>query len=272
MIARGGEPELERRPSEQLRIWVSRLASAVEAERPWALVVAGVLDTRESRFAAALSELRSAVAALAEQGDREGLYQALSITEWAEFWSGDCAASIATCYRALDCAASDAQRLHTLLSLLSAALDMRRWDIVASASSRADELLPRARPEEAARAQALRAHAAFYRGDMRAARRLIQGCPESDADGRSTCRLAQHARHDRHRARRLRVGGTASSRRRRATAEAFGHALDLVHDRGQHRLPRGITRAHSSALPRLQPASRAFQRAGPECAVLRPDP
>ena len=33
-----------------------------------------------------------------------------------------------------------------------------------------------ARPEEAARAQALRAHAAFYQGDMRAARKLIQGC------------------------------------------------------------------------------------------------
>ena len=54
VIARGGEPELERRPSEQLRIWVSRLSSALEAERPWAMVVAGVLDTRESRFAAAL--------------------------------------------------------------------------------------------------------------------------------------------------------------------------------------------------------------------------
>ncbi len=38
VIARGGEPELERRPSEQLRIWVSRLAPTVEAERPWALV------------------------------------------------------------------------------------------------------------------------------------------------------------------------------------------------------------------------------------------
>ena len=55
----------------------------------------------------------------------------LSITEWAEFWSGDSAASMATCYRALECAITDAQRLHTLLSLLSAALDMRRWDAVA---------------------------------------------------------------------------------------------------------------------------------------------
>ena len=65
-----------------------------------------------------------------------GLYQVLSITEWAEFWSGDSAGSMATCNRALDHATTDAQRLHTLLSLLSAALDMRRWDAVASASSK----------------------------------------------------------------------------------------------------------------------------------------
>ena len=32
---------------------------------------------------------------LQREGDRDGLYQVLSITEWAEFWSGDCAASIA---------------------------------------------------------------------------------------------------------------------------------------------------------------------------------
>jgi LuxR family maltose regulon positive regulatory protein len=223
VVARGGEPELERRPSEQLRIWVSRISYALEMERPWAMVVAGVLDTRESRFAAALAELRAATAALEEAGDLDGLYQALSITEWAEFWSGDCAASIATCYRALDHAASDAQRLHTLLSLLSAALDMRRWDTVASASSRAEEFLPRARPEEAARAQALRAHAAFYRGDMRAARMLIRGCPDRmqtiaqraaslNTHGMISIALGEYASAARH----LEEAAT--------TAEAFGHA------------------------------------------------
>ena len=224
VIARGGETELERRPSEQLRIWVGRLASAVEAGRPWALVVTGVLDTRESRFAAALSALRLAAETLQREGDRDGLYQVLSITEWAEFWSGDCPASIGTCYSALDHAATDAQRLHTLLSLLSAALDMRRWDTVASASARADELLPRARSEEAARAQALRAHAAFYRGDMRTARELIQGChdPRQTAAQRAAT-LNTHGMID------IALGDYEAATRHlqeaATTAEDFGHAL-----------------------------------------------
>ena len=224
VISRGGETELERRPSEQLRIWVGRLASAVEAGRPWALVVTGVLDTRESRFTAALSALRLAAETLQREGDRDGLYQVLSITEWAEFWSGDCPASIGTCYSALDHAATDAQRLHTLLSLLSAALDMRRWDTVASASARADELLPRARPEEAARAQALRAHAAFYRGDMRTARELIQGChdPRQTAAQRAAT-LNTHGMID------IALGDYEAAARHlqeaATTAEDFGHAL-----------------------------------------------
>jgi ATP/maltotriose-dependent transcriptional regulator MalT len=224
VISRGGETELERRPSEQLRIWVGRLASAVEAGRPWALVVAGVLDTRESRFTSALSALRMAAETLRRDGDRDGLYQVLSITEWAEFWSGDCPASIGTCYSALDYATTDAQRLHTLLSLLSAALDMRRWDTVASASARADELLPRARPEEAARAQALRAHAAFYRGDMRTAQELIQGChdPRQTAAQRAAT-LNTHGMID------IALGDYEAAARHlqeaATTAEGFGHAL-----------------------------------------------
>lgn len=251
VIARGGEPELERRPSEQLRIWVSRLSSALEAERPWAMVVGGVLDTRESRFAAALTKLRAAAAALDDEGDRDGLYQALSITEWAEFWSGDCAASIATCYRALDYAACDAQRLHTLLSLLSAALDMRRWDTVASASSRADEFLPRARPEEAARAQALRAHAAFYRGDMRAAHRLIRGCPDRmqtiaqraaslNTHGMINIALGEYATAARH----LEEAAT--------TAEAFGHAPTSYMIEDNIAFLEASLGLNTSALPRLR--------------------
>jgi len=179
MVARGGEAELERRPSEQLRLWVGQLSPALEAGQAWALVVAGVLGARESRFSAALADLHQAAEAMERQGDRDGLYQVLSIMEWAEFWSGDSSASMATCARALEYADTDSQRLHTLLSLLSAALDMRRWDTVSTASAKVDPLLPRARPEEAARAQALRAHAAFYRGDVRAARDLIRDCNDS---------------------------------------------------------------------------------------------
>jgi ATP/maltotriose-dependent transcriptional regulator MalT len=178
VIARGGEAELERRPSEQLRLWVSRLAPSAEAGDAWALVVSAVLDAREGRFSAALAALAAGSETLRRDGDVDGLYEVLSITEWAQFWSGDSAASIATCNSALAVASTNAQRLHTLLSLMSAALDMRRWGTVSSASQEADALLRHARPDEAARAQALRAHAAFYQGEMYVARDLIAGCQE----------------------------------------------------------------------------------------------
>jgi DNA-binding CsgD family transcriptional regulator/tetratricopeptide (TPR) repeat protein len=155
---------------------VSRLAPAAENGDAWALIVSAVLDTREARFSVALATLQAAAETLREDGDLDGLYEALSITEWAQFWSGDSAASMSTCHRALEYATTNARRLHTLLSLMSAALDMRRWDAVSAASERASALLRHAGPEEAARAQALRAHATFYQGDMYSARELISGC------------------------------------------------------------------------------------------------
>jgi LuxR family maltose regulon positive regulatory protein len=180
VIARGGEAELERRPSEQLRLWVSRLAPAAENGDAWALIVSAVLDTRENRFASGLADMKRATAVLQQDGDHAALYQALSITEWAQFWSGDSAASMSTCHRALEYAATNSQRLHTLLSLMSAALDMRRWDAVGQASREADAFLTRASPEESARAEALRAHAAYFQGDMRSAIKLVQ---RSDGHG-----------------------------------------------------------------------------------------
>ena len=179
VIARGGEPELERRPSEQLRIWVSRLAPTVEAERPWALVVAArARHAREPLHRRALGAAvgrRSACRAGRSRGPVSGAvdHRVGGVLVW-----GLARAAWPPATELSTSQARDAQRLHTLLSLLSAALDMRRWDVVASASSRADELyLARARPEEAARAQALRAHAAFYQGDVRAARETDSGLP-----------------------------------------------------------------------------------------------
>lgn len=251
MVARGGEAELEHRPSEQLRLWLEQLSPALEAGRPWALVVAGVVGARESRFAAALSDLRRAADVLEREGDREGLYQVLSIVEWAEFWSGDSSASMATSARALEYATSDSQRLHTLLSLLSAALDMRRWDTVTSASTRADALLPRARPEEAARAQALRAHAAFYKGDVRAARDLIGDCndPRQTASQRAatlnTYGMIETALGE----------YTAAFEHLREAAEAaagFGHDLASYMIEDNLAFLEGTTGRPRSALPRLQ--------------------
>ena len=207
VIARGGEAELERRPSEQLRLWVGQArAGGGGRPDPWALIVAGVLDTRESRFSSCARPICSRAAETLQQR-----VTATACTRCCRSRSGR-SSGPATVLPAWPPATAPSttprrtlQRLHTLLSLLSAALDMRRWDAVASASTRADELLPRARPEEAARAQALRAHAAFYQGDMRAARRphpaaatiskqtAAQRPPRSTRDGMIEMALGDYA-------------------------------------------------------------------------------
>ena len=224
VIARGGEAELERCPSERLRTWAERVEPCAESEEPWALVVCAVVATRDSRFSAALEYLELASAALERTGDNRGLYQALSIKEWAEFWSGDCAASMATSSRALDLASTDAERVHTLLSLSSAALDMRRWGDVEAASAEAAKLLPRANAQDVTRAQALRAHAAFYQGDIRSARRLIEQCQDRhDTSAQQISALNTHGLVE------LALGefDNASTRLQRAleVAEDFGQVI-----------------------------------------------
>ena len=202
-----------------------------ESKESWALVVRAVVATRDSRFGAALEYLELAAEALERAGDDRGLYQALSIKEWAEFWSGDCSASMATSSRALDFAATDAERVHTLLSLSSAALDMRRWDEVETASAKAAELLPRASKEERSRARGLKAHAAFYRGDIRTAQQLIEDCQEADqtsAQQLSTLNTLGMIE--------LSLGAFAKARRRFNTAseaaDSYGHAMasSLIED------------------------------------------
>ncbi len=173
VIARAGEAGLDRCTTEQLGSWLKRIRPSPTGDRPWALILSGALGARDGGFGAALSDLRRACALLERAGDTAGLYEALSITECTEFWADDPEACIKTCHRALPLAQTDAQRLHTLLSLLSAALDMRTWDEVDSASRQTAAFLPHAQPDEIMRAQALRAHASFYQGDIRSARRTI---------------------------------------------------------------------------------------------------
>ena len=68
VIARGGEAELERRPSEQLRLWVEQACAGGGDGRPVGLVVSGVLDTRESHFVAALADLQRSRGNVASTG------------------------------------------------------------------------------------------------------------------------------------------------------------------------------------------------------------
>jgi LuxR family maltose regulon positive regulatory protein len=184
VIARGGEALLERRPYQQLRHWSHQVRSRRGANKPWAYVMTGVLAARDGLYDEALADIRIAEAVLDSEADSVGLYDVLSIREWAEFWSGDSPASMTTSGRAFELAQTDGQKLHALLSMLSAAVDMRQWEAAEAASEQAQHYLATAQAEEVARFQGLNAHAAYYRGDMRGALDLVRSsnaCGEGSA-------------------------------------------------------------------------------------------
>ena len=151
--------------------------------------------------------------------------------ECALFWQGDTAEAARACEAALTHAQTDQQRMHTLLSLGSAALDMRRWDAAEAAFAAADAVADRASPAEQIRARALRAHAAYYRGDFRAARAALPAPRPADTSGAvratvlNTGGLAELGLADYAQA-------LALFKQARTVAERFGHTLtaDMVAD------------------------------------------
>jgi LuxR family maltose regulon positive regulatory protein len=168
-IAKVGEPGLDGFRSDSLSSWLTRLRPALETPHPWARLMAAQVLSRTGDFDAALAETRLAAAAFAAGEDEWGLYTALSMTECMLFWKGDIAEAQRTCEQALAHAHTDAQRMHTLLSLGSAALEARDWSATDQAFAAAQALEDRANPAERARAQALRAHAAYFKGAFREA-------------------------------------------------------------------------------------------------------
>ena len=168
-IAKVGEPGLDGFRSDSLSSWLVRLRPALQTPHPWARLVACQVLSRAGDFDAALAETRLAGAAFEADDDEWGLYHALSMTECILFWKGDIAEARRTCERALAHAHTEPQRVHTLLSLGSAALDTRDWPAAEEAFAAAQALEDRASLAERARAQALRAHATYFKGAFREA-------------------------------------------------------------------------------------------------------
>jgi len=183
VVARGGEAGLEGLPSERLRSWRDRLPAEAGGGAPWARLIAGQLRSRDGDYHEALREIDQAVHAFEDAADEWGLYHALSMRECALFWQGDTGAALRTCEAALAHAQTDQQKTHTLLSLGSAALDMRHWQEAEAAFAAADAVADGATPAEQIRARALRAHAAYYRGDFRAARAALPAPQPADTSG-----------------------------------------------------------------------------------------
>jgi DNA-binding CsgD family transcriptional regulator/tetratricopeptide (TPR) repeat protein len=118
---------------------------------------------------AALADIEAAVVTCEAAGDEWGLYHALSAKECVLFWKGDIDEVVLTCESALAHAPTEAQTLHTLLSLASAAIDRRDWPTAESAFAAATAL-ERTHPGERTRAEALRGLAAYFQGDYTRAR------------------------------------------------------------------------------------------------------
>ena len=183
VVARGGEAGLEGLTSERLRSWLERMPTESGAAEPWARLIAAQLHSRGGDYHQALREIDQAVNAFEGSSDEWGLYHALSMRECALFWQGDTAEALRACEAALAHARTDQQKTHTLLSLGSAALDMRRWEEAEAAFAAADAVADSATPAEQIRARGLRAHAAYYRGDFSAARTALPALQLEGASG-----------------------------------------------------------------------------------------
>jgi len=173
VIAGAGETMLADVPSDRLASWIDRLPPDLRVGEPWPLLVEAQVACREADYGRALRRIEAAERLFRAASDEAGLYEALSMRESALFWRGDTAAAMEACQVALDHAGTDAQRIPSLLSLGSAAVEARDWVLADDAFARADRLALTTASRERPRAQALHAHALYYQGSIRRAREAM---------------------------------------------------------------------------------------------------
>ena len=173
-IARGGEALLERCETDRLESWLERLQPGPAAGHPWARLTASQILARSGDYDRALQEIERALRIFESADDGWGIYHALSLKESTLFWKGDLETALRVCQRAVECSTSPLQRLHSLLSLASAAAEMRRWEESDEAFTAAEALSESSNALEHVRAAALRGHSLYFRGQFRQARDRIE--------------------------------------------------------------------------------------------------
>ena len=169
-ISRGGETLLERCETDRLASWLERLQPGPAAGHPWARLTQSQMLARSGDYDRALEEIERALRTFTSSDDRWGVYHALSLKESALFWKGDLEHAMRVCRRAVGCSITPLQRVHSLLSLASAASEMRRWGEADEAFAAAEALSESSNAFEHTRAAALVRHSLYFRGQFRRAR------------------------------------------------------------------------------------------------------
>jgi len=172
-IARGGETLLERCETDRLSSWLDRLQPGPAAGHPWARLTASQLFARAGDYDRALVEIERAIDTFRSDLDEWGAYHALSLKESTLYWKGNPEEAAAVCAEALASAPGEPQRVHTLLSLASSMLNMRRWDEADAALVAAQDLSAHASGAEMARAQGLHGYRQYFTGHFREAREAL---------------------------------------------------------------------------------------------------
>jgi ATP/maltotriose-dependent transcriptional regulator MalT len=175
VISRQGEAALGRYRAETLDAWLARLPATLVESHPWAQLLSAHRETRDGRYEQALRRIEAATEAFTQSDDTHGLYSSLSAKERALFWKGDPQAALATCRQALDLAESDEERLHTIVSMLSAAVDIGDWAAVETAQRECAALAACGPPEELLRIRALHSSGLYARGQYAEAHREVRG-------------------------------------------------------------------------------------------------
>ncbi|HSL95416.1 MAG TPA: hypothetical protein VLA35_05820, partial [Thermoleophilia bacterium] len=175
VISRQGEAAFGRYRAETLDAWLARLPVTLVESHPWAQLLSAHRETRDGRYEQALRHIEAATNAFTQSDDAHGLYSSLSAKERALFWKGDPQAALATCRQALDVAGSDEERLHTIGSMLSAAVDIGDWAAVETAEHESGALVASGPTEELLRIRALHSSALYSRGHYAEAHREVTG-------------------------------------------------------------------------------------------------
>ena len=169
IIARSGEPGFDNLRSETLDSWVSRLEWTTAASSPWTRLLRSQVHLRASEFERALSQTEGIVAEFKAEADRLGLYHAYSAQECALFWQGDMRRASEACRLAMEHADTKPHKAHTLISLGSAALEMRDWESVERSFAEAERLIVGIDSPDHQRLRTLKALMKYYQGDVRGA-------------------------------------------------------------------------------------------------------